>query len=159
WRFHLKGESIRSAHDIGWSRDLTVGKVMRADIRKANVSMGLPAFKEKFPLGSTQRVIMTHDDGRYAGIVLVPEIYADPMDRDPSKISLETYLHYKNDVLLPTMNARQAAAAFDATESEALVVVNDKIENRPVGLLTESHTLRRYSEELELRRREASGEL
>jgi len=57
------------------------------------------------------------------------------------------------------MNARQAAAAFDATESEALVVVNDKIENRPVGLLTESHTLRRYSEELELRRREASGEL
>ncbi|WP_431731982.1 chloride channel protein [Agrobacterium tumefaciens] len=159
WRFHLRGESIRSAHDIGWIRDLTVGKMMRADIRKANVSMGLPAFREKFPLGSTQRVIMTHDDGRYAGVVLVPEIYADPMDRDPSKISLETYLHYKNDVLLPTMNARQAAAAFDAAESEALVVVNDKIENRPVGLLTESHTLRRYSEELDLRRREASGEL
>ena len=59
----------------------------------------------------------------------------------------------------PAALARQAAAAFDATESEALVVVNDKIENRPVGLLTESHTLRRYSEELELRRREASGEL
>ncbi|MDS7597013.1 chloride channel protein [Agrobacterium tumefaciens] len=159
WRFHLRGESIRSAHDIGWIRDLTVGKMMRADIRKANVSIGLAAFKEKFPLGSTQRVIMTHDDGRYAGIVLVPDIYADPMDRDPDTISLETYLQYKNDVLLPTMNARQAAAAFDATESEALVVVNDRIENRPVGLLTESHTLRRYSEELEQRRREASGEL
>lgn len=159
WRFHLRGESIRSAHDIGWIRDLTVGKMMRADIRKEPVSIGLAAFKEKFPLGSTQRVIMTHDDGRYAGIILVPEIYADPMERDSKTISLETYLRYKTDVLLPTMNARQAAASFDATESEALAVVNDKIENRPVGLLTESHTLRRYSEELEIRRREASGEI
>jgi len=25
WRFHLRGEAIRSAHDIGWLRDLTVG--------------------------------------------------------------------------------------------------------------------------------------
>lgn len=159
WRFHLRGESIRSAHDIGWIRDLTVGKMMRADIRKERVSIGLPAFKEKYPLGSTQRVIMTHDDGKYAGIILVPEIYADPMERDSGSISLETYLRYKTDVLLPTMNARQAAAAFDATESEALAVVNDKIENRPVGQLTESHTLRRYSEELEIRRRESSGEI
>ncbi|WP_320202321.1 chloride channel protein [Agrobacterium rosae] len=159
WRFHLRGESIRSAHDIGWIRDLTVGKMMRADIRKEPVSIGLAAFKEKFPLGSTQRVIMTHDDGRYAGMVLVPEIYADPMERDSKTISLETYLRYKTDVLLPTMNARQAAALFDATQSEALAVVNDKIENRPIGLLTESHTLRRYSEELEIRRREASGEI
>lgn len=152
WRFHLRGESIRSAHDIGWIRDLTVGKMMRADIRKEPVSIGLAAFKEKFPLGSTQRVIMTHDDGRYAGMILVPEIYADPMERDSKTISLETYLRYKTDVLLPTMNARQAAALFDATQSEALAVVNDKIENRPIGLLTESHTLRRYSEELEIRR-------
>ncbi|MGV1869363.1 chloride channel protein [Agrobacterium rosae] len=159
WRFHLRGESIRSAHDIGWIRDLTVGKMMRADIRKEPVSIGLAAFREKFPLGSTQRVIMTHDDGRYAGIILVPEIYADPMERDSKTISLETYLRYKTDVLLPTMNARQAAALFDATQSEALAVVNDKIENRPIGLLTESHTLRRYSEELEIRRREASGEI
>ncbi|WP_421361349.1 chloride channel protein [Agrobacterium rosae] len=159
WRFHLRGESIRSAHDIGWIRDLTVGKMMRADIRKETVSIGLAAFKEKFPLGSTQRVIMTHDDGRYAGMVLVAEIYADPMERDSKTISLETYLRYKTDVLLPTMNARQAAALFDATQSEALAVVNDKIENRPIGLLTESHTLRRYSEELEIRRREASGEI
>ena len=33
------------------------------------------------------------------------------------------------------------------------------IERRVVGLLTESHTLRRYSEELDRRRREASGEI
>jgi CIC family chloride channel protein len=57
------------------------------------------------------------------------------------------------------MNAKQAAAMFDQTKSEALVVINDLIERKVVGLLTESYTLRRYSEELDRRRREVSGEL
>ncbi|MDQ0453770.1 chloride channel protein [Rhizobium paknamense] len=158
WRFHLRGETIRSAHDVGWVRDLTVGKMMRADVRTAKVSMGLEAFRKQFPLGSTQRVIMTRDDGRYAGIILVPEIYADPLERSSEDVSLERFLRYQKDVLLPTMNVKQAAALFDSTQSDALAVVNDRVENRPAGLLTESHTLRRYSEELDLRRREAAGE-
>jgi CIC family chloride channel protein len=33
WRFHLRGESIRSAHDVGWIRNLTVDKLMRADVQ------------------------------------------------------------------------------------------------------------------------------
>ncbi|RQP16208.1 MAG: chloride channel protein, partial [Brucella intermedia] len=33
WRFHLRGEAIRSAHDIGWIRDLTVNRMMRHDVR------------------------------------------------------------------------------------------------------------------------------
>ena len=44
-------------------------------------------------------------------------------------------------------------------ESEALAVIDNLIERNVVGLLTESHTLRRYSEELDQRRREISGEL
>src|SRR5262249_52739785 len=31
WRFHLRGETIRSAADVGWIRDLTVGRMMRPD--------------------------------------------------------------------------------------------------------------------------------
>jgi CIC family chloride channel protein len=33
WRFHLRGEAIRSAADIGWIRELSVGRMMRRDIR------------------------------------------------------------------------------------------------------------------------------
>src|SRR5579875_893937 len=33
WRFHLRGEAIRSAIDIGWMRNLTVGRMMRRDVR------------------------------------------------------------------------------------------------------------------------------
>lgn len=57
------------------------------------------------------------------------------------------------------MNAKQASAIFDDAESEELAVINNNIERRVIGLLTESHTLRRYSEELEKRRRELSGEV
>jgi chloride channel protein, CIC family len=48
---------------------------------------------------------------------------------------------------------------FDKSESEALAVVNDLVELKVLGLLTESHTLRRYSEELDRQRRQVSGEI
>jgi CIC family chloride channel protein len=56
------------------------------------------------------------------------------------------------------MNAKEAAAIFDKTHSDALAVVNNLIERQVIGQLSESHTLRRYTEELDRRRREAVGE-
>ncbi len=50
WRFHLRGETIRSAADVGWMRELTVEKMMRQDVQTVNadddhrgVSRDLPA--------------------------------------------------------------------------------------------------------------------
>jgi CIC family chloride channel protein len=159
WRFHLRGESIRSAHDIGWIRNLTVGRMMREDVRTANVNITMEEFRHDFPIGSTQRVILLDDAEKYAGIVLVPDIYASPVDKDDEGKGLADFTRYKNDFLQPQMNAKQAAAIFDKTESEALAVVNNLIERKVLGQLSESHTLRRYSEELDRRRREISGEL
>jgi CIC family chloride channel protein len=159
WRFHLRGESIRSAHDVGWIRNLTVGRLMRADVKTANVATSVEEFKKTFPAGSTQRVILVDDTGKYAGLVLVPEIHSNPIDTDDEGKGLESFIHYKNDFLQPQMNAKQAAAIFDKTESEALAVLNNLIERKVVGQLSESHTLRRYTEELDRRRREVSGEI
>jgi CIC family chloride channel protein len=50
-------------------------------------------------------------------------------------------------------------ALFDSIETEALAVVDSRENLKVLGLLTESHTLRRYSEELDRRRRELAGEL
>ena len=33
WRFHLRGLSIRGAHDVGWISDMTVGRLMRTDAK------------------------------------------------------------------------------------------------------------------------------
>ncbi|MEK1862538.1 MAG: chloride channel protein [Rhizobium leguminosarum] len=158
WRFHLRGESIRSAHDVGWIRNLTVDKLMRADVKTARAGISLEEFKQAFPIGSTQRVILVEESDKYAGLVLVPEIYANPTDAQDEGKTLADFIHYRNDFLQPQMNARQAAAIFDKSESEALAVVNNLIERKVIGQLSESYTLRRYSEELDRRRREVSGE-
>jgi CIC family chloride channel protein len=60
-------------------------------------------------------------------------------------------------VLHPGMNIREAISAFDLAEAESLAVV-EAGDNRPIGILTEAHAMRRYAEESERRRREVIGE-
>ena len=158
WRFHLRGESIRSAHDVGWIRTLTVGQLMRRDVRPIRDDTMLSAFRRDFPLGSTQRVIAIDEAERYAGIVLVSESHAEALDDAQSTTRIRELLRWKTDFLLPQLNAKQAAELFDGAESEALAVVDGRDSRKVIGLLTESHTLRRYSEELDKRRREMAGE-
>jgi CIC family chloride channel protein len=159
WRFHLRGESIRSAHDVGWIRSLTVAKLLRVDVRTAPMELSIADFRQMFPLGSTQRVIIVGDNNRYAGMVLVPEAHSAVTENADEGQSITGLIKYTDDFLQPQMNAKQAAALFDKAESEELAVVNDIVERRVVGLLTESHTLRRYSEELDRQRRDVSGEI
>jgi CIC family chloride channel protein len=159
WRFHLRGENIRSAHDIGWMRDLTVGRMMREDIRTVKSTLTVERLREQFPLGSAQRVVLVDDNGQYAGIVIVADIYASPPTETDAVQNLDPYVRHGHDFLQPRMNAKQAVELFETTKGEALAVVNDPFERKVVGLLTESHTLRRYNEELDRRRREMSGEM
>ncbi|MFB2563888.1 chloride channel protein [Rhizobium sp. IMFF44] len=159
WRFHLRGESIRSAHDVGWIRNLTVARMMRPDVHTGSIDMSIEEFRKNFPIGSAQRVILIDKNEKYSGMVLVPDVYASPIEKDDEEHGLSDFIRLRNEFLQPQMNAKQAAAMFEQTKSEALVVVNDLIERKVIGLLTESYTLRRYSEELDRRRREVSGEL
>ncbi len=159
WRFHLRGEAIRSAHDIGWIRNLTVTRMMRHDVRTVAIDTDIETFRHDFPLGSTQRVIAVDADGRYVGMIPVPEVYADSFDTSDGEHSISELLKYQDEFLLPQMNAKEAVARFDRAESEALAVVNNAQERKVLGLLSEAHTLRRYSEELDRRRREVSGEV
>ncbi|GJD31651.1 Voltage-gated ClC-type chloride channel ClcB [Methylobacterium adhaesivum] len=158
WRFHLRGESIRSAHDVGWIRTLTVDTLMRREVATVPVSMPLATFLADHPLGSPSRVVVVDGAGRYAGIVRVPEVHAAIRDADGASPALADLLRHRDDVLTPDMNAKTAAAAFDRAESEALAVVDGLDTRRVVGLLTESHTLKRYSEELDRQRRAMLGE-
>ena len=56
------------------------------------------------------------------------------------------------------MNIKLAAQFFEQTENEALAVVDNEKERRVVGLLTEAHVLRRYTDELGKAHRELSGD-
>jgi CIC family chloride channel protein len=153
WRFHLRGEAIRSAVDVGWIRNLTVGRMMRREVRTVRIDTPLANFRRDFPLGSEQRVIIVDQSGRYAGIIPVAEAHA--VD---GASTLADILHHADQALLPQMSVKDAISAFERAESDALAVI-DSLENRRViGLLTEQYALRRYSEELDRRRRDLSGE-
>jgi CIC family chloride channel protein len=154
WRFHLRGESIRSAVDIGWMRNLTVERMMRREVRTIHADTALPDFKHDFSLGSEHRVVVLDDEDRYVGIVHVAEVYADADDEHV----VGDLLHHADSVLLAKMTIKEAVAMFENAESDALAVVDGMETRRVVGLLTEQHALRRYSEELDRRRRELSGE-
>jgi chloride channel protein, CIC family len=154
WRLHLRGETIRSAADIGWIRDLTVRRLMRPDVLTVNAAISIAEFRAKFPLGSKTQVVAVDDAGHYAGMVFVSDAHAVDID---TKKNLSGILHYPRVVLHPGMNIREAIAAFDVTEAESLTVVESG-DQHPIGILTEAHAMRRYAEESERRRREAIGD-
>jgi chloride channel protein, CIC family len=156
WRLHLRGETIRSAADVGWIRDLTVGRLMRQDLTTVNADMRIEEFRGKFPLGSKNRVVAVDAAGRYVGLALVAETHAPDIDASKSLVGI---LHYRDVVLHPVMNIQEAIAVFDAAEAESLVVVETGGEHRPIGILSEAHAMRRYAEESEQRRREAVGDI
>jgi chloride channel protein, CIC family len=155
WRFHLRGETIRSPADVGWLRDLTVGRMMRHDVRTISAETTVEAFREAFPPGSTAQVVATRPDGRYAGTVIVAEAHAPELDG--SKFVFEILRHV-DDMLIPSMTLPEALAVFDRAEAEVLAVVSSQASRQVLGLLSEAHVLRRYAAELELRRRELVGE-
>jgi CIC family chloride channel protein len=156
WRFHLRGETIRSAADVGWIRDLTVGQMMRADVRTTPVEAPVSSFREAFPLGSANQVIAVDEEGRYAGMIIVAEAHAAEL---AMTAPLRGILRQSGHVLLPQLTAREAIDAFDRFEAEALAVVDSPEHRQVVGLLSEAHTLRRYSDASERQRRELLGEL
>ncbi|MDE2017352.1 MAG: chloride channel protein [Hyphomicrobiales bacterium] len=157
WRLHLRGESIRSAHDVGWIRDLTVGGMMRRDAPSASAGLSLAAFRRLYPLGSTHRVTLVDENKRYVGLLPVPLAHSD--SNDPALDEPVAGLAILGgNYLTPKMNAKEAMAAFDDSEAEALAVVESKADPKVVGQLTEAHVLKRYSEESERRRREQTGE-
>jgi CIC family chloride channel protein len=154
WRLHLRGETIRSAADVGWLRDLTVGRLMRSDVATVNADMKIEEFREKFPLGSKTQVVAVDAAGRYAGLALVAEAHA----QETAQVGkLAGILHHRDVVLYPVMNIQDAIAVFDSAEAESLAVVDSDDQWRPIGILTEAHAMRRYAEESEQRRREAIG--
>jgi chloride channel protein, CIC family len=156
WRLHLRGETIRSAADVGWIRDLTVRRLMRQDVATVNAGMPIDEFRGKFPLGSKTQVVAVDAAGRYVGLALVADAHAPDID---ATSGLAGILHYRDVVLHPVMNIQEAIAVFDAAEAESLVVVEAGGERRPIGILTEAHAMRRYAEESEQRRREAVGDI
>jgi CIC family chloride channel protein len=153
WRLHLRGETIKSARDIGWVRTLTADRMMRRETRQTPADMTLAEFRHDFPLGATSRVVLVDREGRYAGIAQTAAAYAEGLDLSAEVATLAVN---KDAALSPEMDVVAIMKRFDASGADELAVL-DK-ERQVLGLLSEAFVRRRYGEELDKSQRELFGE-
>jgi CIC family chloride channel protein len=158
WRLHLRGETIRSAADVGWVRSLTVGKLMRRDPRTIPASATVAEFRRRYPLGSTHMVVVLDEEERYAGLAPTAELFTAELDAEAASAKVGDYVHSRSIALLPDWNVKEAIAVFDRAEAETLAVIDSEDSAKVIGLLTERFVTRRYAEELDKANRGVTGE-
>lgn len=139
WRLHLRGEDITGAHDVGWVRTILVAGMMDAKMRTMPVGATLAAFRLAHPLGSSHYVALIDARNRYQGVVSTPEAHAGGEDSDP----VAPLARLKDRTLKPDQNIREAFDAFEAAESDHLVVTD--AEGIVIGALGEAYCARRYA--------------
>lgn len=153
WRMHTRGETIRSARDVGWVRSLTVGRMMQRAPSTAPEQLSIAEFRRRFPLGSATRVVLTDRAGFYSGMVETARAFGPEVDGDAEIGSLAALRDF---ALRPSQDVRAALAMFDASEADYLAVVDEKGE--VLGTVSERFVHRRYTDEVEKAQREMFGE-
>ncbi|WP_404711896.1 chloride channel protein [Sphingomonas sp. MMS24-J13] len=153
WRLHLRGETIKSARDVGWTKTLTAGKMMRRSPVTAPAASTVAELRRRFPLGATSRVVLIDDQQCYAGIVTLAKAYAEDTDGD------RPVAHYADAAelhLSPDLDIQQIMTIFDQAQTDELAVLSP--EGHVLGLLTDVFVRRRYAEELDKAQRDLFGE-
>lgn len=149
WRLHLRGETIRSANDVGWLRNLSVERLMRTDVAVERSDMPIEQCRREHPLGSSHALFLLNDKQEYVGLALLPDVYSSDLDAQDEVIAIADLAKHQDMMLTPSMNVKTAMKCFDEAEAEILAVVNDTATRKIVGFLTEAYARRRYAEELD----------
>ncbi len=153
WRFHLRGETIKSARDVGWMKALTAGRMMRRGAATAPAAITIAELRRRFPLGATSRVVLVDEDERYAGVVTIAAAFAEGVDREAPAATLA---HATDAALSPDMDLGVVMKAFDTAATDELAVLD--ADGHVLGIVTETYVRRRYAEELDKAQRALFGE-
>lgn len=153
WRLHLRGETIKSARDVGWVKTLTAGRMMRRETKALPATTTIAEFRRRVPLGATSRTVLIDTDDRYAGIVQTPTAYAEGLELTAPVGQLAVN---GDAALSPMMDIAEIMRRFDASGADELAVLDD--DRGVLGILSESFVRRRYAEELEKAQRDLFGE-
>jgi CIC family chloride channel protein len=151
WRFHQRGLSIHSPHDVGWIANLTVARLMRADAKVVDAEQTVASLREKYPLGSA-KFLFAEDKGQFIGSIDLARLHEIKSMPDGAPQTARNVAAAPNAFLLPSQNIRIALGLFNGTQLETLPVVRSTTDRHVLGYLTEAYALRRYNQELEQRR-------
>src|SRR5271166_6517940 len=146
WRLHLRGETIRGGQDVGWLRDLTVAKMMVPSPPIFPADSSVRAFCEAYPLGSAHVVVAVGEDGRYHGMIHVPEAHATALEEGDDGGPVGLIAHLPATTLHPDDDIRAALDLFGAADTDTLAVTARET-GRVLGTLGEAFAARRYAQE------------
>lgn len=153
WRMHLRGETIKSARDVGWVQNLNARRLMRKGVATTPADLDAAAFRQRFPLGSGSRVILIDSEGHYAGIVQIPRVYGDGVKPETP---IGDLAENRDVSLVPSSDVVSVMQRFDQTQADELAVVG--ADGQVLGVVSEAFVRKRYAEELDKRQRELMGE-
>jgi chloride channel protein, CIC family len=148
WRLYLRGETVHSALDVGWLRNLTVSSMMRTDVATVNIHATVAECRKQFLLGSRQALFVTDERNAYRGVVLLPDVFAGGLEDAAEQTEIGSLIRYPKVALVGSMNVTSAMHCFEQAEADVLAVVDDKKSGSIVGFLSEAYARRRYIEEL-----------
>jgi CIC family chloride channel protein len=158
WRFHLRGLSIRGAHDVGWIRDMSVGRLMRNDAKTVPENLGLRALRAAYPVGGAKRLYVVDGSGHYIGSIDTADLHDADIDDALDGAVAGDLAEGADQFLLPSENIRSALTRFDTLQIETLPVLLSGTQRTVVGYMTEAYALKRYSAELERMRSAELGQ-
>src|SRR5579863_2530632 len=149
WRLHLRGETIRGGQDVGWLRDLTVGRMMVRSPPVFPAEGSIRAFREAYPVGSANVVVAIGEDGRYRGLIHVAEAHASPIENGDDGGAVAAIAHLPATALHPDQDIGVALEAFDVAHADTLAVTA-RGTDQVLGTLGEAYAARRYAQETNL---------
>ena len=149
WRLHLRGETIRGGQDVGWLRDLTVGRMMAPAAPTFHADRSVRSFRDAYPLGSANVVVAVGEDGRYEGLIHVAEAYALAIEDGDDGGPIAALADLPATVLHPDDNVRRALNVFGASQADTLAVTA-RGTGQVLGTLGEAYAARRYAQETNL---------
>jgi chloride channel protein, CIC family len=156
WRLHLRGETIRGGQDVGWLRDLTVGRMMVRSPPVFPADRSVRAFREAYPIGSANVVVAIGEDGRYQGLIHVAEAHAPPIENGDDGGPSGAIAHLPATVLHLDQDIGVALEAFDEAQADTLAVTA-RGTDQVLGTLGEAYAARRYAQETNLAMRGVLG--
>jgi CIC family chloride channel protein len=156
WRLHLRGETIRSAHDVGFLRSLTAASLMRAAPGSIAADASLAEARRRFPLGSVKHAVVTDAAGAYAGLLPIAALHAEADRPAEAPAAVASLAEFRDAALSPDMTIKEMMQAFDRTKADELAVVDPA--GATLGMVSEAFATRRYADELEKARRDLIGE-
>ena len=145
----MRGETIRGGQDVGWLRDLTVGRMMVRSPPVFPADRSVRAFREAYPMGSANVVVAISEDGRYQGLIHVAEAHAAPIENGDEGGPIAALADLPATVLHPDRHCRRALDVFGASKADTLAVTA-RGTGQVLGTLGEAHAARRYAQETNL---------